>query len=193
VVIAPLAAAADLSARGITIPPGADVDALLAAASDSVRAAAGCPITRVTSTVTVGAPDGQWLTLPGPVHSVDDVSVDGAEVTSWRLVDGSLWLREGWRSHCSPGVVTVTLTHGYDPVPADIVDLVCSLVASGASAVEAGEYESTAGLQSVKIDDYSETYETGSNAVTGRMELPKVTREWLRQRFAGSAFVTGSR
>lgn len=192
----PLATAADLDARGISYTP-AQADAFLAAASEAVRDAAGYVISRTVSTVTFEAPSGPWLPLSWPVVSVASVSVDGTVVDDWRLVDGRLWRQVGWRAdRHEPSVVSVTLTHGYDPVPADIVDLVCAMVGS-AVAASADGYQSTSGLQSRtrQVDDYRETdtYETGAAGVSGRMELPAPTRDWLRRRFSGAVFTTGAR
>lgn len=199
----PLATAADLDARGITPASDAQAVALLAAASAAVREAAGYVISRTPSTVTLPAPDGQWLPLPGAVLSVESVSINGVAEPDFTLVDGMLWRHWGWRRHVSwqsyRGAlprVTVTYTHGYEPVPADIVDLVCALVGSAVAAAEGG-YQATAGLQSRtrQIDDYRETdtYETGSAGVVGRMEIPKPTRDWLRNRFFGGVSTTGVR
>lgn len=190
---APLAVAADLAARNIDPGPAEAADALLSAASEAVRSAAGVPISQHTATFDVPAPDGQYVELPQPVVSVEAVAVDGDPVADFRLVGGRLWRSSGWRG-CSPAVVTVTGTFGYAEVPADIVDLVCALVGAAARDVEGG-YAATAGVQSRtrRIDDYSEhdTFETGVNGVSAPMELPKPTREWLRRRFSGGVFTSG--
>src|SRR5690606_10556728 len=133
-------------------------DALLASASAAIRDAAGVPISRTTATITLATPAGRRLDLPPPVQSVDSVAIDGGPVTDWSLVDNSLWRVRPWtRPGGIPKPVTVTLTFGLSEVPADIVDLVCNLVAAGLAHAEGG-YESSAGKLSERIDDYSVQY-----------------------------------
>lgn len=183
-----LATVADLIDRGIDInPPGVDIAALLGAASDEVRDAAGVPISRATFTVTIPGVRDRWLKLPGqPVVAVEDVSIDGDEVTDWRLVGGDLWREAGWQPACTPTNVTGTVTGGLLIIPRDIVDLVCSLVGTGIAAAEDG-YESKAGKAYESVDDYRVGYAQGAGQTAGIMELPEATRCRLRARFGGGA------
>lgn len=188
--LASLATVADLTGRGIDINPvGVDVTALLSAASATVRDAAGVPISRATFTTTIPGVPGQWLRLPGqPVVSVATVEIDGAAVTDYKLVGGDLWRECGWQPACEPSNVEVTLTGGLVTVPADIVDLVCSLVGAGVAAALEG-YESKTGKTYESVDDYRVGYVQGGESTAGVMELPEATRCRLKARFGGGAGV----
>jgi len=186
--LAPLATVADLSDRGATT--GA-LDVALAVASDVVRDAAGCAISEETSTVVVNAGRGNILGLPGPVRSVALVSVEGAAVsaTDYETLPNGLWRHCGWSVCGRPVPVTVTYTHGLPEVPADIVDLTCQLAIAWLNhAAEGGG--STAGLESVKLDDAAESYSEESAGQVSPVYLPELTRQWLASRFgAGVAVV----
>lgn len=190
----PLATVDDLATRGITGTPST-LDALLAAASAEVRNAARLPISRGTWTISVPGRPGQWLTVPlQPVVDVTDVKLDGVELPDgeWRLAGGRLWRRSGWWGGCDPAEVTMTVTGGLDPVPADIVDLVCAMVGAGLARLEDG-YETRSDLAYVSIDDYREGYLTSAGErLAGVMELPEATRRRLAARFGGSAVVVGA-
>lgn len=185
-----LASADDLSARGVDVSNAALVSAMLAAASEAVRDAAGCPISATTQTVALEAPSGAHLTLPSqPVTDVVAVLIDGSLVTDWRLASGALWRPGGWRSCGRPRLVEVTYTSGLETVPADIVDLVCQFAIAGIN--NAGE-GSRAGLAYESVDDYRVGFQQGEHATASPMEVPARTRLWLRQRFGGGAYVVGS-
>lgn len=192
--LAALATPADLADRGIDInPPGVNVSALLAAASDEVRAAAGVPISRGTWTLTIPGVRREWLRLPGqPIVSVATVKIGDDEVTDWVLVGGDLWRVCGWQPTHVPVNVTATVTGGLTTIPADIVDLVCSLAGAGIAAAADG-YASTAGKAYESIDDYRVGYVQGSARTAGVMELPQATRTRLRTRFGGGAGLVSSR
>jgi hypothetical protein len=196
VALSALATVADLVARGVDTSNGTRADAFLAAASAAVRAAAGHPISRVTSTVRLLGRTGPWLPLPaGPVTAVAAVLLDGTAVTDWTLYpDDRLFRPTGaWITTVGlPSIVTVTQTHGYLDVDEDIVDLVCGLAAGALAAAAAGGYDPGIGVQSVRVDDASETYVTGADARAGHMELPQSTRDALAARFGGSSFVVGA-
>ena len=189
--LAPLAEAADLSVKGIDVTDTERVATALAAATETVRDAAGVPISQATSTVVLMGSRGHWLDLPGqPVVSVSAVLLDGVAV-DYLLRGGSLWRSGGWQG-CEPSEVTVTMVHGFVEVPADIVALVVSLAAADLNAAAEG-YESKAGIASESIDDYRVSYTSGENVQAFTLELPERTRQWLRQRFGGGTYVTGSR
>lgn len=198
--LAPLATATDLSARGIDVSDSARTAALLEAASAAVREAAGSPIVGESATISVAGNAGQWLTIPvSPVRSVTAVAIDETTVGDWRLIEGRLWRLLGWQSRllldgqsvAAPSIVTVTLTYGLDAVPADIVDLVCSLVAGGVARA-AQSYDPNRSLAYERIDDYQRGFRQGDDEIVSPLELPERTRAWLRQRFGGGAYVTGS-
>lgn len=191
----PLATISDLAARDITHTSTHTLDTLLAAASAEVRSAAGVPISRETVTVSWPGTPRQWLTMPcQPIVSVADVLLDGDEITDWRKVGGRLWRRSGWAVRGEPVEVTATITGGLDPVPEDIVDLVCSMVGAGLARAVEGGYASRDDLASVRIDDFAESYITASgDRLAGVMELPRATRRRLAARFGGGAYVVEAR
>lgn len=186
----PLATTADLQTRGVDVTDGTRADEALHAASEAVRDAAGCPISQTSAKISVPAPppSSQWLELPGPVTSVVSVLVDGQAVTTYVRQGSSLWLSDGWRRTWEPVNVDVELTFGLAEVPGDIVSLVCDL--AHASMLQDAP---AVGLASVAIDDYRESYATGSDAQVSVLEIPERTRAWLRQRFGATAFVVQER
>lgn len=171
------------------------IEEMLGAASSGIREAAGSLISQATSTIRVVGPESAWLRLPpGAVVSVDEVTLDGVEISDWRLLEGHLWRAEGWGGR-EPVEVAVTLTHGHLDVPEDIIALCRDLAMAGINTALEGE-GSRAGLQSDQesIDDYSRarTYITGREATAGVMELPEATRKRLQARFGGGVYVTGA-
>lgn len=190
--LAPLATTADLSALGVDITDDTLVASLLASVSADVRKAAGVPISRVTSTVELAGSREQWLPLPGvPVVSVASASLEGSVVTDFRLIDGRLWRAGGWQATRAPSLVEVTFTHGYDPVPEEIVRLVCMLVSAGMHAAKEG-FGSRRGVSSERIDDYQVSFTRGEDEVVDPTEIPQRTRDRLRQEFGGGVAVTGA-
>lgn len=182
-----LADAADLSDRGLT---ATDVhETMLTVASALVRQAAGGPILETESTVTLTGWGERALGLPGsPVTAVASVTIDGAATTDWLLTDtGSLWSRSCWGSANDPVSVVVALTHGLPTVPAYVVNLVCDLAVAGAVAAADGAHDPRVVAES--IDDYAVTFVQGAESVASAMELPKLTRRWLRSQFGGGAGV----
>lgn len=194
----PLATVADLEARGLTVAPEetAIVGVFLEEASAAVREAAGVPISRTTSTVALEGPDNSpWLTLPGPpIVSVASVAVDGQAVTDFRLRSHQLWRAGGWSSGCEPSEVTVVQTHGLDPVPADIVGLVCRIAAAVLIAHRSqpeGEGLAAKDIRSERIGDYAVQYGDGGRIT--EIELPEYLREQLAARFGGGIALMRSR
>lgn len=193
----PLATVEDLSSRGLVILDGESfiVDTYVHVASAAVREAAGSPISQTTSTVTVDSEAVQWLRLPGPpVTAVASVKLDGAAVTDWRLRSGMLWRAAGWTGTDGPSEAEVTYTHGLPNVPADIVDLVCRMVAAALAAYRSepdGLGLAARDVRSERIGDYSVTY--GDTGLITEMELPDYLVERLAARFGGGAGVVRSR
>lgn len=186
--LTPLATSADLTARNITLPDGLDVDTALASASASVRDAAGCPIIQATSTVVVVVDDPCWITLPaGPVSAVASVSMGDVAVTRWTKVGDSVRVSpRAWPvDTCFPAEVTITYTHGLPTVPADIVDLVCSVVAIiGAQNGDPGSGGKTTML---RLGDYTESFAIpiGTDSPSPAA-LPLSVRQALQARFGTS-------
>ena len=195
--LAPLATAADLSDRNIDITDATAVSAQLESASSAIRDAAGATITKQTSTVTLWTDMSRRVELPArPVRSVTSVMLDGvllvAGVDYW--VRGScLWSERPWQqSHVIPSELVVTFVHGFDEVPADIIDLTCALAGAGLAAIAEG-FKAHTGVVSESIDDYRVGFTTGEDAVASVMELPERTKDALRKRFgSGGASVVGT-
>lgn len=192
--LAPLAAAADLETRGVTIDPSeeAAVDVFLSVASTTVRDAAASPISETTSTVTLeGGPETR-LHLPGlPVTAVSAVLIDGTAVTDWTLRSSALVREAGWQAGCSSSEVTVTYTHGLPVVPADIVDLVCRLAAKSLVSLRSapdGTGMADRTMVSERVGDYSAVY-TYATPLYSDAELPDYLRARLAARFGGAAGV----
>jgi hypothetical protein len=184
--IAPLATIADLTARGVTVDPSETtvVNTYLEVASTIVRDAAGCPISEVISTVALEGVAATRLFLPGqPVTAVSDVEIDGVAVTDYRLTNGTLWRSQGWTGLCEPAAVTLTMTHGLDPVPADIVDLVCRMAAQALLAFRGGD-PAPRQVSSERIGDYSVTY---ADTESGVMSLTTYQANKLAARFGNGA------
>lgn len=129
---------------------GATVDnldralALLDAASAAVTSTIGYDPTRQERTVTV-TPKGCRFQLRG--HNVADVSaVDSGDVAVEVEHLGGYW----W-SAPSDSPITVTFTAGWDPVPADIVAVVCQAAARalGTDPTSTGVQQETAGPFSI--------------------------------------------
>lgn len=199
--MADLISVSDLSDYGVVVAANeaAVVGRLIRSASEAVCNASGAPIIRSTSVVTLTAFDGQLLRLPGlPIQSVASVvaAADGSVITDWMQVDAGVFRRSGWGVSSVPGFdgpqrVTVTYTHGFTTVPADIQELVVSMVIAGLEAFRSGDLGLNNGrVSSVGIDDFKEAYATGPEieAVTP-MTLPSRTRHWLAARFGNGAQV----
>lgn len=201
-----LISVSDLTDYNITI--GANeatlVNRLIASASKAVVSAAGSPILRATTTVTLLATGGRLLRLPGqPIQSVQSATVGGTNILGASadglvppgncvLSNGSLYRPGGWALQ-GPEQVVITYTHGLLTVPEDIAELVVSVVLAGLTAARDGDdgLAMTNGrISSTAIDDFKEAYATGNDveSVTATM-LPKRTREWLASRFGGGAQV----
>lgn len=195
-VFPPLVTVADLESFGVEIEDSGLAEKVAEAVSAGIRDAAGTPITRATSTVELYGVQGEFLQLPaGPVLEVAEVTYNGDSLADWKLRNGMLWRRHGWGGIADD--ITVTFTHGWDPVPADVVKLAVNLTAAGLNEATSEEgMASRRGLVSRQqsIDDYShqESYVRGEDEVVDLTEIPDRTREWLQARFSGQAFVTGS-
>ena len=195
-----LATIADLESRGVTVDPAEEtaVAVFLETASAIIRDAAGSPISRTTGTITLAGTEGTRLHLPaGPVTVVSSVELDGSAVTDYRLTNGALWRSCGWQTGCEPSEVAVTYTHGYDPVPADVVDLTCRLTARQLVALrDSGDGTGLADrvLMQERIGDYSVMFANGSTDQSfSDVELPAYMRARLFARFGpGPAVVVRS-
>lgn len=189
----PLAFVSDLLSRNIDATDQILADTMLASASAAIREAAGSVISRTTSTFSLVGSQEPWLPVPlQPIRSVDTVKIDGAAIVDFKVRDGRLWRSAGWASTAEGSEVELTVTHGFDVVPEDIVDLCCSLAAAGIIAATEDGYDPKRGLASFGIDDYREGYAKGDDEIISPFDLPQRTRDWLRQRFGGGAYVIGT-
>lgn len=188
--LAPLAAVADLRARGVDTTDTLRIDTALDVASSAVRTAAETAISRCTSTLQIRAVQATYLPLPGPIWSVDTVTIGGAPATGYEIDDDrtGLHLRRGWAG----GKIVVTFDHGLPEVPADIVDLTCTLAIAWLGHIAEGG-GSTAGLSSVRVDDANESYTDEAAGQVSPVFIPEATRSWLANRFGGGAYVVSSR
>ena len=181
----PLATTDDLTARGITVPSGMDAATLLNAASEEIRSAAGCPISQITSTVTLVVDDYCGFDLPaGPVTAVSAVVVDTVPLDGWVVNDNTITMPSGW-TLCLPAKVTVTFTHGLPTVPADIIDLACGMVSIAAN--QGSGYGSNTASSSVRLGEYAESATRAPGTVSpSPMALPDTVRARLRARFGNN-------
>lgn len=181
--LAPLADTTDL-------PPAwadhTDAEKAIAAASAALRAAAEGPIAAATGTVTLDAPGGTKLSLPGPVRAITAVTIDGRPVTDYRNLGDGLWRRCGWGDDHAP--VTVSATFGLPEVPDDITELCVALAVAWLQHRASGG-GSTAGLTSARIDDAAETYADEAAGQITPVYVPDLTRQWLRARFGSGVAV----
>lgn len=207
--LAPLATLGDLAARGIVVASAEETvtGTFLAVASATVREAAGAAISEVTGTVALPGRCDPRLRLPGaPVTAVAAVDIDGDPVPAgagWKLVDGVLYRTHGtgagapgrpWAPRRDiPVVVTVTYTAGLPEVPADVVDLVCRLVAAALVALRSADDGSGLAVDrktSESIGDYSVSYDTATRSTD--MHLAPHLVEALRSRFGAGAATIGT-
>lgn len=170
----PLASAADYTALVGPAPAGLDLDRLIAAASDMVRAECGWHIApAVTEVFVVDGPGGRTAMLPTlELTDVTTVSDAGTVVDPLDLE----WSRDGFLRRCGCWTtklrgLSVTAVHGHATTPADLVALVCT-VAARAAASPAGAVREQVGTASV-------TYSQVGFNVSGGTALLKHEIEWL--------------
>ena len=177
-----LATLDDLKRNGIEVTDEQTAFSLLDSVSEAVRSAAGCPITLGEWTVDLPGEQSRKLDLPcRAVRDVSKVLVDGQPIEDWKLFGSSLYREEPWSTFGGiPSTVTVTFRGGWDPIPADIVRLVCSYVAAGAHA----------GIAYERLDDAQVGY-THDGAQIDVTELPEATRRSLRNRFGANVSSIG--
>jgi hypothetical protein len=191
-----LATEEDLAARGITWESDEDlmVETFLDEASAAVRAAAGVPISKTTSTVVLAGTCDRHLRLPGqPVREVTAAAIDGDTIDDWKLTaDGMLWRRSGWQPSCEPASVTVTQRHGLLEVPTDIVGMVCSMVAMALRMVRSSTDGTGAApvpqdVISIGIDDYRVAFRQDGDRNITVFTIPDRVQRRLKARFGGGA------
>lgn len=122
----------------------ADAAAKIGAASARVRRFTRQQITPGTSQATLRGP-GPWLLPQRPANAIT-AAVDAGGHTVNAVLSGQYVTSPA----CGP--ITVTYEHGYDPLPDELVELVCSIAARLASiptAMAAGVRTEQAGGESV--------------------------------------------
>lgn len=151
-VLPPLAQPGDVAdrlGRDLSSPEEVRVLALLSDASALVRAYTGQQITEATTTDRLAVRGGHVRFPQRPVTAVASItdttgtalssiwySGDLADVTNLAATTSAqTWIGPGLPS---PVFVDVTYTHGYAEVPADIVSVVCDVVARSFSAYSSG-------------------------------------------------------
>ena len=182
-----LATVKDLDSYGIEYADEKLAGKLLESVSAAVRDAAGCPITRGEYTVTIPGETSRRLDLPmRPVISVSRVLMDGEETGDWKLLGNALYRESLWSlPNMVPRSITVTMLAGYDPIPPDIVRLVCSMVAAGLVQQSNGDESYT------RIDDVQIGYRQGDSEIIDALELPEGTKRALRNRFGMRGIAIG--
>lgn len=195
----PFASASDLIERGMTLT-GAELsvaDALLVDASEHIRSLIGRVWPQGQSTINLWASPGmQWLPVPlVPLISIDSVMVtrivgvgEPASAVPAQVIefDGKIRI-------CGPAKVTVTCTHGFADVPAEIVSWTCVLVAEALGSMRELGTLSPGSVASVAIDDYRKAYQPQqAGGQSGPFSLPVRVVEQLRAQYGGGAYVSGS-
>lgn len=157
--------------------------ALLEDASAVVRGYTGQHFSRVVDDVATVAVNRGQLVLPqrpadkpSLIARVDGSGYYPAGAWWWGGVGvvefgTPSWLANGPSSGSAPQAVTVTYSHGFEEIPADVVAVVCQMVAR---VIDGGD---THGLRSESIDDYQ--YQMGGGIVTGAVALVPSEKETL--------------
>lgn len=163
------------------------LDAALLDASGALRSVIGQPLTPATTTLAVDWNAGGFFLIPlSPVTAVSAVSNTAG------TVDPSLYDVRGQRIYVDPSVLggtdprclavpqlTVTVVHGWDPIPRDVQRWVCVLAAAQLCAVGRGHLGSNGGLTSIAVDDGKATYVDAVDLIPPRV------KERLRADFGG--------
>lgn len=170
-----LATTADLATllgRDLSPTEEAQAEQMLAAASARVVAYTGQSFERSETTDRLRVRRGQVRLPQFPVVEVDSVEdVNGnavsyqwhaGEIIELRLSPGFFFDREPWVSGLS--WVDVTYTHGYETLPAEVVQVVLQMAAR-AMGIKADQ----SGYTSENIDGYS--YGIGSAAASGAIGM----------------------
>lgn len=168
--------------------------AVLADAIAAVQSYTGQQIAEGTSTVVVPVNRGMVRLTQIPVQSVDDVQTlggapigfdfDGIRTITLNL-DGAIRRFDLEPFRRTPRTIKVTYTHGFDPIPDDILAVVFQVAgrAYGVNPTDTGINQETLG---------SYNYSTGSAASSGALGFLLPERMVLdRYRMVGRSFATG--
>lgn len=144
--------------------------AALRQASATFRAAVRHPVSRVDDDIVVLDTDGSTSVLlpAAPVVTVSRVSVAGADVTDYEVSETGL-IRRAAGFPDALGAVSVTYTHGYEPVPEEIAEAV--------AAEAAAAYEAVAGVSSISVGGQQISFRAGmSRQFSQVIDLYKLNR-----------------
>lgn len=149
--------------------------------------------------------DDCWIDLPIPTTAVDSVAIDGTTVDAddYQLVNNRLYRRVGWggsrwtsdnrfayrSSEDDYASVAVTLDYGFADGSAPGEFKTWGLVLAG----QAYQIMPNLNRQSVRLDDFAETYATGGELVAAGMSLPPQVLGRLRSRYGRGAAVVNAR
>lgn len=156
--------------------------------SAAVRAWCRRDFTQTTSTRRLPGVWGPTLDLPdGPVTAVTAVVLDDTTITDWTWNDRSQLIRHGYLTATDPdrggaagghrgswggpqATVTVTYTHGYDPIPDDVRAAVLTATARSIT--------NPVGVRSEGLGAYQVTY-AGQAADLGAVVITDAERRLL--------------
>lgn len=165
--VAELAAALGMPAPDLGSVPYEQMKDALNDASDDLRDVVGQVISRGSSTVTVWAGPGGLVRLPAvPIVSVESVLSDGA-VVGYELLDSASLLVPACVSK-----LTVTYTHGWEPVPGIFRKWCKVLAAAAIAAAKTGNLGLSGGLAGVSVDDGKVSWATASGENGAGVSLP---------------------
>jgi hypothetical protein len=127
---------------------------VLADASAAVRAYTGQTISAATTTARTRVRWGEARLSQRPVTTVDEAAaVDGTVLTGWE------WDGLDRLTGLTDDVVDITYTHGWEPVPDDVIGVVCAIAARSLPG------DADPGIVSEAIAGYS--YTRGSVTAAG--------------------------
>jgi len=178
----------DLRDRGLTVSVDDETaaTAILGDAAAYLRSVIGSDVyPQQTSTLTLHQYAGdEWLTIPvAPVISITSTTVDGKSV-DLTPIDGAVRV-------CGPADVTLTVVHGYDTAPADLVAWNCVVASQVLKTVTEMGQLGAGEVTSFGIDDYRKGFKQGSDV--GAFSLPQRVIDGLRSRYGSGVYVVGSR
>lgn len=188
----------DRLGRDLTAGEAARIDALLLDVSASVRKYTGQDFTEATTTLRTRVRRGV-VTLPQrpvtAVTSVDNVATstatffrwDGLDRVTFAMSELDAWQWEPFRIGTGPPVVDIEYTHGYDPIPDDIIGVVSSIAMRAL-----GRKPEEGAVQQESIAGYS--YSIGSAGAAGGFGMLPDERSVLDRyrRVGGWVDVTGA-
>lgn len=152
-------------------------------ASDELRDIAGQMINKGTSTVRVRVSPGGIARVPAvPMTAVAAVTRDGQEV-EFEILDSASLLVPA----CCTSIVSITYTHGWDPVPGVFRKWAKVLAAAALVASKSGNLGLSGGLASIGVDDGRVTWATAAGENGAGVMLPQRVIDRLRANYGAPA------